>query len=198
MSVNVSSKKTRVAVRVLTFSALLIALTIVFQRIGSITVTPWLRFSLAPLTIMIAGMYGGPIVGGMVGGVSDFLGMLIAGQGAFHPGIMLTAVLRGVLPGLIVILLRGKVNPLSSLLSCLSELVICSLLLQSFWLSQLYGIPYRVQLIQRLATSPLAATVYFLLLLLLVPSLNRVVPTSLSSARGRARASNTMKMNEGA
>lgn len=31
---------------------------------------------------MIAGMYGGPIVGGMVGGVSDFLGMLIAGQGS--------------------------------------------------------------------------------------------------------------------
>lgn len=51
MSVNVSSKKTRVAVRVLTFSALLIALTIVFQRIGSITVTPWLRFSLAPLPL---------------------------------------------------------------------------------------------------------------------------------------------------
>jgi ECF transporter S component (folate family) len=76
-------------IRILTFSALLIALTVVFQRIGSITVTPWLRFSLAPVTIMLSGLYGGPLVGGMVGGVSDFVGMLISGQGAFHPGIWL-------------------------------------------------------------------------------------------------------------
>lgn len=183
-----SSKSSRYSLRTLTFAALMIALTIVFQRIGSITLAPWLRFSLAPVTIILAGLYGGPLIGGIVGGLSDVLGMLIAGQGAFYLGLTVTAIIRGVLPGVIMLLRNGKRNPLTSLYVTLSELVICSLLLQSFWLSQMTGNAYGIIFMQRILTSPVSAVMYYLVLLAVVPALNKVVAptvtTSISAPSG--------------
>jgi hypothetical protein len=47
------------------------------------------------------------------------------------------------------------------------------------------GLPYAVQFVKRLATSPIAAAVYFLILLFAVPALNRLIPP----ARRRSDAS---------
>ena len=90
--------ESRIAVRTLTAMALLIAMSIVFSRVLSIS-TGFVRFNLGSLPVLLAGILFGPWAGFVVGMVADIIGGVLAGY-AINPLITLGAASIGLVGGL--------------------------------------------------------------------------------------------------
>jgi ECF transporter S component (folate family) len=134
-------------------TALLVAVTAVLNRFGSI-VTPELKIGFSFVPIMVCGMMFGPLWGGICAGLGDTLAAILIPVGPPHPGITLTAVLSGVIYGLLG-LAAARVDSKAifaglAVLAVAGEKMLCTLLINSFWISQLTGIPYGAQMAARL------------------------------------------------
>ena len=77
------------SLRTLTFCALLVAMSIVFSRVLSIS-TGFLRFNLGSLPVVLAAVLFGPGAGFVVGALADAIGGVLAGY-AINPLITLGA-----------------------------------------------------------------------------------------------------------
>lgn len=92
------------AVQKITLSGIFIALVIILTRflaIQYIPIIPFVRISLGPALIIFSSLLLGPIYGGVIGGLSDFLGILLVPnpQGfMINPFITLIYTLLGVVP----------------------------------------------------------------------------------------------------
>ena len=89
--------ESRISVRTLTAMALLIAMSIVFSRVLSIS-TGFVRFNLGSLPVLLAGILFGPWAGFVVGMVADIIGGVLAGY-AINPLITLGAASIGLVGG---------------------------------------------------------------------------------------------------
>ena len=124
-----NDKKT--SARTLTMLALLVAMSIVFSRVLSIS-TGFVRFNLGSLPVLLAAVVFGPGAGFAVGAVADIIGGVLAGY-AINPLITLGAGAIGLVAGfawqkLAVSVLRGHF---------VGSMVITSLALRLF-----YGYPW--------------------------------------------------------
>ena len=79
----------RTSVRTLVMLALLVAMSIVFSRVLSIS-TGFVRFNLGSLPVLLAALLFGPGAGFAVGAVADIIGGVLAGY-AINPLITLGA-----------------------------------------------------------------------------------------------------------
>lgn len=124
--------------KTLTLMGLLIALEIVLSRFLSINA--WnIRIGFSFVPIAAAGMLLGPIPAGIVAAAADILGATLFPSGPFFPGFTLTAFLTGTVLG---VFLYKKHTPLRILCAVLINQLVFSLLLNSFWISIVYGSPY--------------------------------------------------------
>ncbi len=105
-------------VRVLCAAALLVALSVVLGKYLGIS-TPIFRLSLENLPILMAGIFFGPLVGGVVGVVADLIGCVVMTY-TVNPLVTLGAALVGVVSGLVSFLFRRGDKPLAPLVVCLS------------------------------------------------------------------------------
>lgn len=92
-------------------AGMLIAISVILTRFFSLMIPlvglPALRIGFGDIPVIISGMLFGPIVGGLTGIVSDLLGYVINPMGgAYFIGFTLSAALRGVIPGLIYLVIR--------------------------------------------------------------------------------------------
>lgn len=87
-------------VRIMAFTGVLIAMNIVLARLLAINIGPTLRITVSQTPVYLAGFWFGPIVGGICGFLGDLIGSLIQGY-APNPFISVSAILAGVLPGLV-------------------------------------------------------------------------------------------------
>ena len=141
----------------------LTALEIVLNRFLSINA--WnLKIGFSFLPVSAAGMLFGPLAGGVVGALGDFLGAVLFPIGTYHPGFTLTAFLTGCVYGLFLRKNRGFLRVLGAVLV---QQVVLSLFLNTLWLSQLYGTPYRVLLASRLVQCAVLVPVQLVVLRLL-------------------------------
>lgn len=116
----------------------LIALHVVLSRFCSINA--WnLKIGFAIVTIFIAACFYGPVYAGIVGALGDFMGAILFPIGAYFPGFTLTCFLTGVLLGL---LLHKKRTIPRILCAVLINELILSLLVNTLWISILYGSPF--------------------------------------------------------
>lgn len=89
----------KVKLKIITFSALLIALEIVLNRFCSINNAGWkIGFSFVP--VVVAALLYGPVVGAIVGGLGDLIGALLFPIGPYFPGFTVCAALTGFVYGL--------------------------------------------------------------------------------------------------
>ncbi len=124
--------------RTIVILGLLTALQIVLSRLLSFSV--WnMRIGFGFVPIVVAAMMLGPIPAAIVAGLSDVIGALLFPVGAFFPGFTLTAVLTGAIFGLF---LQEKQSPIRVVSSVALTQLICSLLINTYWISILYGAPY--------------------------------------------------------
>lgn len=151
----------------ITSLSVLTALEIALSRFLSFSV--WnQKIGFAFAATAVAGMLFGPIGGAAVGALADFVGALLFPIGAYFPGFTLTNALVGAIFGLFFYLLPNKLygktedNRLKksleksvpvltgwSALTALVELGICTMFLNTLWISVLYKTPIRELLATR-------------------------------------------------
>lgn len=148
----------------LTCLALLTAMQVVAARFLSISITESLRFSLSFIPVVIAARRFGILGGVLVYGLGDFLGAIIfPTTGAYFPGFTLTAAVSGLIYGLYLAKKGGAVR---IILSTITSQLICTLLMNSYWLSLLYGTDYTAVFISRIPQSLIVGSLQGVFMLL--------------------------------
>ena len=134
--------------RTLTTAGLLLAVQMVLSSYGVIQLSDSLKISLAHLAVAPTAILFGPLVAGIQGALSDFLGYLLRPAGPYFPGFTLSAALLGVIYGMLLYKTRRTTAQI-----VLARVLVCVFInigLNTVFLTMLYG-P------SRLATLPLRA-----------------------------------------
>ena len=126
-----NSNQSRRYIQRLVIMGLLIAMDVILTRFLSIT-TPITRIGFAFVARVIAAIVLGPIPAAAAAGISDFVGAIVFPSGAYFPGFTLTAAIFGLIYGLF---LHSKVTPVRIVGAVLVTQLICSLGLNTLWLS---------------------------------------------------------------
>lgn len=151
--------------KVLTLAGMLTAIAIVlgFFKIP-VNQLIEIRFSLLP--IAVSGMLFGPGVGAVVGILSDIGGYLVRPTGPFFPGFTVSAAVSGAIFGLI---LHGREASLKRIFAAkLLHTLIVGIVLNTCWLSMLYGNALWAVLTARLPKELVMLPVNTLMLLLVI------------------------------
>ncbi len=157
----------------LTCLALLTAMQIVIARFLAIPVSESIRFSFSFIPVVIAARRFGIIGGMLVYGLGDFLGAIIFPTGgAYFPGFTLTAAVSGLIYGLY---LGKKNNALRIVLSVLTSQVLCTLVMNSYWVSTLYGSDFGAVFISRVPQSIVMSVLQIIFMLLCLERICKVI-----------------------
>lgn len=128
-------------VRVLAFSGLVCAMAIVLESFPIYLLGPSLKIYFSFLVVGLGCACYGPVVGMLAGAVIDSVGFLLAGYGEpYFPGYLLTAVLSGLIYG--VLLYRRRVTVLRLVVLRVLINFGSNVLLGSVWKAMLYGKGY--------------------------------------------------------
>ena len=136
-------KSTKNSTRTLTVLALLIAMSIVFSWVLSIS-TGFFRFNLGSLPVLLAGIVFGPGAGFAVGALADMIGGILAGY-AINPLITLGAASIGLVGGWLWQTLPHTLRlGQRLLLSVVAAHVVGSIIINSLVLHIFYGYAWSV------------------------------------------------------
>ncbi len=139
----------------LALMALLIAANVVFSRFLSIN-TFNLKIGFTFLTVMMAAYILGPAGAMIVGGMGDLIGALLFPIAPFFPGFTLTAVITGFLYSLFI---NKKTSLVKIIIGVTVTELLCSGLMNTFWISYMFGSDFKALLITRLTTQIIAMAV---------------------------------------
>lgn len=166
--------KASITTQMLTRMALLIALNIILSRFLSVRVplggAEGLRIGFGSLPVIFAGVFMGPVAGGIVGAVGDLIGYFINPIGAYMPHFTLTAALRGIIPGLIILLMtrgRKEMGIFPLFLAVSIALITVEIFMIPYFIETLFGVFRAVlvppRIIQVIITIPLYSILLFTL-----------------------------------
>lgn len=157
------SKNRKTDIRKLTVTAMMIALSIVFERLLPIVDTRELRLSLGNVPIALTSIAVSPVYGAVCGVVADLIGCFIKGYPPY-PFLMLAPLVVGFLP-YYGIKLFGKLacdrkyGIVSVSATMIVTNVIASLFITTMGLAEMYGTSFYAQLVLRFPTI-IAGTVF--------------------------------------
>lgn len=141
-----SKQKTRVTkktkTRELAALGMLTALSVLVGMVATFRVGSGIKVSFKFIPIFLTGALFGPLYGGIVAGISDFLAYFInSGGAAFMPQITLVEILYGVLYGLFFNRLSGKIkiNALSIALFSFFQILVLNIGVTSYLLKDFFG-----------------------------------------------------------
>ena len=161
--------KLKFTTRALTTLAMLIAIEVILSRFLSINA--WnIKIGFGFVPVLIAAILYGPLAGGLVGALSDFIGAVLFPIGTYFPGFTLTSFLTGFVFGLFLYKKQGWLPGLAAV--DINQFIL-GLFLNTFWISVLYGSPYVPLLATRVFQSILLSVVQLICIQLIVPILNR-------------------------
>lgn len=142
-------------------TAVSIVLTRIFGVVLPIAGAGALRLSFGEMPIMLAGVLFGPGAGALTGLAADLIGYLVNSHGgAFFPGFSLSAALTGLIPGLLLYKHRSNLNLRQIGVVVLVTDLLTGVLLNTFWLTILYGQGFFVLLPMRLVARLLTLPIY--------------------------------------
>ncbi|MBQ7365276.1 MAG: folate family ECF transporter S component [Clostridia bacterium] len=137
----VSQKKSKIRLRVLIFSSILCALSVILGQYLSIKIGNSIRIGFGSLPVVLAGMLFGPWMGLLVGAISDIVGCAIYyGLGSMIPLVTLGMMAEGFLAGLIA----RKKTPIRIIVATASSRIVGTMLLRSLGLYLRYQTPITV------------------------------------------------------
>ncbi|MCR5451187.1 MAG: folate family ECF transporter S component [Lachnospiraceae bacterium] len=156
-------------IKVLTTCAMLVALAVILAFL-KIPVNQFIELRFDSLPIALAGYLFGPAVGGIVGGITDIAGYIVRPTGAFFPGFTVSAIVAGVIYG--IVLHGKKATVLRVFIAQLLRTVVVGLLLNPLWLSILYGNSFLVIMSGRLLTEAIMLPIKTALLFAVIKPAN--------------------------
>lgn len=153
--------------KLLVMAGILVALHVVLSRFFSINA--WnIKIGFAFVPVFIAAYFYGPVFGGIVGALGDFLGAILFPIGAYFPGFTATCFLSGMVLG---VFLHKEQSPARTAFAVAIEQLILGLLLNTFWISILYGSPY----VPLLATRAVQCLIMMPVMYLTITALIRIL-----------------------
>ena len=132
-----TTHRQRMATRTLAICALLAALSVVLARLFALMPEESARFSIEAVPMFLAGAFFGPVAGGLVGFVADFVGCLFSPFG-YNPLFCVPPILYGVFGGFARSFLAKKQSVTRFLVSLLPPVILGSIVYQSFALAYVY------------------------------------------------------------
>lgn len=155
----------RTKIDVLTNVSFLVALAIVLTRVFGVMIPVGgglgLRLSFGEIPLMLAGVLFGPAAGAMAGGAADLIGFLINPHGGpYFPGFTLSAVLTGLLPGLLLFRRRGELPWWKIFQVVLLTDFLTGILLNTLWVTIIIDTGFFVLLWPRLLSRIVTIPVY--------------------------------------
>ena len=161
--------KLKFTTRTLTALAMLIAIEVILSRFLSINA--WnIKIGFGFVPVVIAAILYGPLAGGIVGALSDFIGALLFPIGTYFPGFTLTAFLMGLVWGFF---LHKDQSFWRIALAVVINQFILSLFVNTFWISVLYGSPYVPLLATRVVQSAILTAAQLAVIELIARALPR-------------------------
>ena len=134
----------------LSLMAMFIALQVVLSKFLMLQAAPSVRLSIDSVPILLAGIWLGPVAGGVVGVLGDVLGtLLFPTAGAYYPPLTIAFLLIGVVSGSLATLVRGRNAVLRAVCCVLPAELIGSLIWKSYALSMLLGISFLTMMAAR-------------------------------------------------
>lgn len=153
--------------KMLVTASVLIALQIILSRFLSINA--WnLKIGFAFVAVFVAAYFYGPVFSTIVAVVSDILGALLFPSGAFFPGFTLTALLTGLLFGC---MLHKKQTSARILITVLIDQLVLGLVVNTYWLSILYGTTFGAAAVTRIFQCLIMIPVQYVTIRLLMKKL---------------------------
>lgn len=135
-------------VRTLAVTSMLLALAVMLGFWGTVQLGDFLKVGFSFLANELAALLFGPVVGGIMAGMADILKFLVKPTGAFFPGFTISAVLGGVIYG--VLLYKKPLSVPRIVAAKVTVAIVVNTLLNTFWLSILYGQAFAALLPARL------------------------------------------------
>ena len=164
-------KKPIFTTKMLAVMSLLVALEVIIARFGTLRPTESIKLSLDFIPVVVSAVLFGPVPAMIISILADVLGAFLFPVGPFFPGFTVTAALTGLLYG--ALLYKEQTMP-RILLAVLLQQGILSLLLNTFWLKMLYGLPYLPTLVGRLVQAGVMSALQIVLIPLLAKAVKDV------------------------
>lgn len=153
-------KSLRFDTKSIVIMGVLASIEIILSRFLSINA--WnIKIGFSFIPIAIAAMLLGPLKGGIVAAISDFIGAILFPIGVYFPGFTLTAFFTGFVFG--VLLYRNQ-SIIRIILAVSINQLIFSLLVNTFWISVLYGSPYGPLFLTRIIQASVLIPVQIIIL----------------------------------
>lgn len=143
-------------------TALLIAIGIILGQF-SIQITDTMKIGISFIATQMTAMLFGPVVGGVMGGVTDILKFIIKPTGPFLIGYTISAILGPVIYGMM--LYKKPIALWRILLSKTVVAIFINLLLGTFWSYHYFGAAFwaaiPAKLIQQIIQVPIQSILYY-------------------------------------
>lgn len=133
-------------IRTITVAAMFAAISVALGYF-TIQIGDYIKIGFSSISNEFVYYLFGPVVGGCFGGFIDLLKYIIKPTGAFFPGFTVNAILGGILYGML--LYKRPIRLVRVAAAKLTVVVICNILLNTLWLSMLYGKAFMVLLPMR-------------------------------------------------
>ena len=160
-------------VRTLTGVAMLLAMSVVISFTASVRVTETINIGLGYLITALLGMLYGPFTAALAAGAGDLIKYLLKPDGAYFFGFTLTAMLGGVVYG--VFFYREKCTIPRAIASKATVSLLLNCLLNTVWVSWLYGMPFLGALGPRVIKNLMALPFEIVLLYIVLNGMNKVI-----------------------
>ena len=160
-------------VRTLTGVAMLLAMSVVISFTASVRVTETIKIGLGYLITALLGMLYGPFTAALAAGAGDLIKYLLKPDGAYCFGFTLTAMLGGVVYG--VFFYREKCTIPRAIASKATVSLLLNCLLNTVWVSWLYGMPFLGALGPRVIKNLMALPFEIVLLYIVLNGMNKVI-----------------------
>lgn len=160
------------------YVALLSGLSIVLSRILSIRIPigqiEGVRIGFGPLPLIIASFLLSPIDGAICGIISDIVGYFINPMGPYVPIFTIISMLRGLLPGLLL-LHRKDLSFIDYLMAIMISQGATSVILVPLSLKLVFGIPLKPILFPAIISQAILIPIYSFLTMEIVSILRRFI-----------------------
>lgn len=163
-------KKKYFTTKMIVTLALLIAMSIILERLLGFMPTENIRIAFGNLPIIAAGLLFGPIAGCIVGLLADFLGTTLFSPYPWFAPMTLTPVIMGVIPPLIGMLLKKRTYLVTFVTMILPAEILGPMLWSNLSLRWLNGAPFLANLMFRAPFKVAIAIVDILMIFMLYKS----------------------------
>ncbi len=149
--------------KVMTITAMFIAIGVVLGFVTNIQITEFIRVGFSFLPNHFVSMMFGPVVGSVMGGITDLLKYIVRPTGPFFIGFTLNAIVEGIIVGLV--LYKRPLTFKRVLIANILIAVVVNILMTTCWLSILYSKGFFVilstRIVKHLITVPIDSIVFY-------------------------------------